>query len=790
MKQIQVPVIYWKQSQNVFIGKAIGLDLETTAENAQSLLKILKEEALRIYSSDENSARFESDNDPDGGILFKSRNVSFNPSYIENGEIYPVANTYYIRIYAIYYPTSYGSYKCILPQLDYQFHLSELKSLDTLINHFAIQIIKDFTPDELHRLIHTEIPGFEVLTLHLKKRKKQVRVSGRDISGDIRGIAEKLPYTQQEKSRMHILPEEAWERDAIIKLLLGKILNEKVCSLLVGEKGVGKSAIILEAIKKADRESRKENEAEKDHSEDEIPYWMKSMFSESGFQIFGKSRSRLLTFWKTSPSRIISGSRYLGDWQKLCDKFIDDIENANGIVWLEHFMELFSIGGEGPQDSLGAYILPFIKKQKLILISELTPSELDRARYIYPGFTEHFQIIKVNEPERKDILKILNRFNLQLNVNNNVSITDEAMESALRLLNRHVKYEKFPGKALNFLGNCAARLLAEKQNVVDISIIYKIFSETTGLPLLFLSDKEKLDENELRMFFVERIKGQDGAIDAIASVIKVFKTGLNDPAKPIATMLFAGPTGVGKTASAKALASYMFSQGQKQDPMIRFDMSEYQNPEQIGRLIGDRYGTSGKLVSEVRQRPFSVILFDEIEKAHPALFDAILNLLDEGMIFDSLGRMTDFRNTIIIMSSNLGSGKKTSLGFKPDNKDLYERSIRAFFKPEFYNRIDFNVVFNSLNPEAIRQITVKELSEIDRRGGIKKRGIRLSFSDSLINFIAKEGFDEKYGARPLQRKIESVVIAPLARYILQHKTTKIKNIYVDLLVNDAVFNYD
>ncbi|MCO6476458.1 MAG: ATP-dependent Clp protease ATP-binding subunit, partial [Phaeodactylibacter sp.] len=268
--------------------------------------------------------------------------------------------------------------------------------------------------------------------------------------------------------------------------------------------------------------------------------------------------------------------------------------------------------------------------------------------------------------------------------------------------------------------------------------------------------------------------------------VKIYKAGLNNPHKPINTLLFAGPTGVGKTASAKALADYFFGKGQRKSPLVRIDMSEFQHPGQIVRLIGAGR-EPGHLVKEIRERPFSVLLLDEVEKADPSVFDALLGLMDEGMLVDAYGRETNFRNTIVIMTSNLGATGRRSIGFGNDEDDeaAYLSAITRHFRPEFVNRLDGVVVFGSLNQEDILSITEKELRELKEREGFTKRRIEPVFSKKLAAHIAAIGFDPRYGARPLQRAIEQSVVTPIANWLLQHpgaESCRLRIDYQDKLI--------
>ena len=299
------------------------------------------------------------------------------------------------------------------------------------------------------------------------------------------------------------------------------------------------------------------------------------------------------------------------------------------------------------------------------------------------------------------------------------------------------------------------------------------FVQQTGLPELFLRDDLLLDTRKLNTYFDEKIIGQPEAIARMTEIVKIYKAGINNPYKPIATLLFAGPTGVGKTASAKALADYFFGQGQKKSPLIRIDMSEFQHPGQLSRLIGSGREV-GQLVKEVRERPFAVILLDEIEKAAPSIFDALLTLLDEGLMVDAFGRLTDFRNTIIIMTSNLGASTTPAIGFQGTDREstTYRSAIEKHFRPEFINRIDSVVYFNSINSEDLRKITLKELKDLSTREGFTKRNLQLIFNDPLVDHLVSIGFDKRYGARPLQRAIEQAIVKPMSYWLLEHNTDK------------------
>ena len=297
-------------------------------------------------------------------------------------------------------------------------------------------------------------------------------------------------------------------------------------------------------------------------------------------------------------------------------------------------------------------------------------------------------------------------------------------------------------------------------------MIVTAFTRRTGLPDLFLRTERLLDHKEVLEFFKARIIGQERACAAAADVVIRFKAGMNDPGRPVRVLLFCGPTGVGKTALARALCDYFFGSGDDTARLIRLDMSEYSGYDGASRLVTAVDGGPSELIKKMRRQPFSLLLLDEIEKAHPQVFDVLMSVFDEGRLTDPDGRITTFRSAIIIMTSNLGASQQASLGFG-EQQIVYEESVMNFFRPEFFNRIDGVVAFNALPHEVILKIAEKELREISEREGIKAHGIRLEWSADVVEHIARAGFDARYGARPLQRTIENGIVIPIARLLAE-----------------------
>jgi len=321
------------------------------------------------------------------------------------------------------------------------------------------------------------------------------------------------------------------------------------------------------------------------------------------------------------------------------------------------------------------------------------------------------------------------------------------------------------------------RLLREEVSDEDIA---KVVSLWTGIPVSKMLSSEIQKYVELESQLGKRVIGQERALQAVADAIRRNRAGLSDPRRPLGSFLFVGPTGVGKTELAKALAEFLFND---ERALTRIDMSEYMEKHSVSRLIGAPpgyvgYEEGGQLTEAVRRRPYSVVLFDEIEKAHPEVFNVLLQLLDDGRLTDGQGRVVDFRNVIIIMTSNIGSEFILTMKSMDEIRDRIDGLLKTYFKPEFLNRIDEIVVFDRLNESMIRKIAQLRLSELGER--LTQRNIKLEVEDKAIDYIAKEGYDEQFGARPLKRAIQNLLENPIAKKILAGEIMEGDTIHVSL----------
>jgi DNA polymerase III delta prime subunit len=397
----------------------------------------------------------------------------------------------------------------------------------------------------------------------------------------------------------------------------------------------------------------------------------------------------------------------------------------------------------------------------LLAVCECTPEQLPLIERQDPHLVRAFAQVQAVEPGPEQMKRILHEFARR---QGRAALTAEGLDEVLRLHRRYATYSANPGRPVRFLRD----LLADQPTgqPVTASVVTMAFSKETGLPLVLLEESERLDLDSARRWFAARVIGQEEAVGLVVDLLATVKAVLNRPRKPIASLLFIGPTGVGKTEMAKALAAFLFGDVGR---LTRFDMSEYSDAQAVQRLIGG-VGGEGLLTARVREQPFAVVLLDEVEKADAQLFDLLLQVLGEGRLTDTAGRLADFCNSVVIMTSNLGAESylQGAFGFLPagsarqEARDHFVREVQRSVRPELFNRIDRIVPFAPLDEETTRLIARRQLDLLRGRDGIRYRGVSLETADDLPGWLARRGHDARYGARPLKRAIERELLAPLS----------------------------
>ncbi len=745
MRQIKYPLVYYQLRKDAMLGLLVGTDLQLVEKDLRSLRNSLTSYIQKQYKKHDDYWYMD--------IIeprLKIFEVKIRPTFRERTGSYPTAQMVKVPVPVIYGATDHGYYECYLPLLEESFYYYDPRQFKSLVNHVATDSLNRLTPEQLHRQLMYTAPQLDIVILKVNEDRmtKQKNYTYQRQYKILERLCVQYPYSKSVRKNISSFPEAAWELEHKVAEVVDSILNLRANLLIVGGHGVGKSSVLRQAIKKLTTKGKK-----------------------AGMQY---------TFWQLMSQRLTASAKYMGEWQETSEEMVEELRSANGVLWVVDIIRLLQTGGGGAADSVAAFMLSFLQEGQLQMVGEVTEQELESMRRLLPGFVENFQIVKIEELSEIKVQNILERFGEYSEQNLNIKITAPALTSAYRLLLRYFPYERFPGKAVKFLGQCVNEAQLNNSDRIDQGEVISNFITQTGMPELFLRDEMLLDIGELENHFHSSIIGQPKAVDMLTGIVKVFKAGLNNPAKPVATLLFAGPTGVGKTACAKTLADYFFGKGQKRSPLIRIDMSEFQHPWQISRFIGAGREV-GRLVQDIRERPFAVLLLDEVEKAAPSIFDALLTVLDEGILVDAFGRVTNFTNSIIIMTSNLGASNQRSIGFKDTDADetAYLSAVSSFFRPEFVNRIDNIVMFNALSQDDIRKITLKELRELKEREGFKKKNLELYFTDDLIEHLSRIGFDERYGARPLQRAIEQTIINPMANWLLDHPDAENKSLEVD-----------
>jgi ATP-dependent Clp protease ATP-binding subunit ClpC len=726
MSVAHVPILLWRSHEGLFTGAVVEQpEIAAVGASAQDCLTQLRHHLTWIQ-------RNEPWNFPVPEVVepkVTHVKVEVRPEYIAGRQRHPCPPIT-LEAPCVHGKLATDLHVCSIPPLKLWFSFHEESKLKELAAHYVREAMQGRSPQQIAPFLNVaEYMLDEVLITGAKAKESRPHRRHQSLETVAEALGERGMRRQFSR---------AWEREREIAELAGR-LRDQASVLLVGPPGVGKTSVLASAVREVER------------------------------QIEGEQERR--RFWLSNGSRLIAGMPYLGQWEERLETVITELAGFQGVLCIENLLELVRLGGHDATDSVGAFLVPYMNNRELQVVAEATPEELDACRRLLPGIADAFQILAIETFDASSAVRVLDRIAAAGARNLRVETGDDVVRLVYRLFHRFRPYDAFPGKASGFISGLIQQASTREDRTVTPGEVLARFINETGLPENLLRDDILLREQHVVETLSARVIGQDAACFAACGVITTFKAGLNDPGRPLGVLLFSGSTGVGKTELARGISDYLFGHGESRNRLVRLDMSEYSGHGASERLVSDARGDPSEFIKRVRSQPFCVVLLDEIEKASPDVFDMLLAVFDEGRLTDRFGRVTTFQSAVLVLTSNLGAKAGGGMGFGTERGPDYEAEVMRFFRPEFYNRLDGVIAFAPLQEKTIQRIAAKELAELANREGFVKANLVLSWDDAVVALVSQAGFDHRYGARPLQRALEELVVTPLARHLAQHPQT-------------------